>query len=195
MAKDATSTPCYAARDRDCGCRVAATIDDKNSQQHLQDMAKFCDMAIRDGLIIERTNVADVRNDFGHKCGKQNGTRAVSLAVMTPGLKLWRAFCEIEVFIASDLEPDEHEIKQSARYEADDSSEAFRVIGVRIVRELKEIPEDWQDSLPRGEETDLNCQQIVEQYLDARDKQLASQPMPNQTAMKFATDTEGTDAK
>lgn len=49
-----------------CGCLVAVSVD---SQEHKKDVAKDIAGFIKDGLIIERHPIEEVRKmDFGHKC-------------------------------------------------------------------------------------------------------------------------------
>ena len=99
-------------------------------------------------------------------------------------LKLWIATVEVEVLIASEEEPSDFDIKDAASEELRDNMHAGEVVGgAVIVDRLHDVPQDWRDSIPRGDADDKTCEQIVNEYLDAEAEAASKRPMPNQTCL------------
>lgn len=100
-------------------------------------------------------------------------------------MRLWTATVEIQVLVASEDEPSDYDIRDAAREEMRDSGGVMYGNAVEITS-LKDIPEAWRGSIPRGDEAgDQTCEQIVNARIDQLKAEAWNKPMPNQTALKL----------
>ena len=85
---DKTEIPAYIGR-AECGCVVAAIVDDgTDSQMVSENVASF----IKNGMIIERKTVGFVRENWGHKCGKNERHNNRLQPTTRGGHKTWAIF-------------------------------------------------------------------------------------------------------
>lgn len=94
-------------------------------------------------------------------------------------MKLWRATVEVEVFIASEDEPSDFDIRGAAADEIDDNG-AGDVFQAEEVERLADIPPEWRDTLPYGDADDKTCEEIYEAAKAARLEKAYNSPLPNQ---------------
>lgn len=96
-------------------------------------------------------------------------------------MRLWKATVEVEVLIASEDEPLTDEIVSAAEDEIKDNGpHCCDVTFVSECESLPDVPEDWLDTLPRGDSGDQSCRAMMEAILDAREQEQMRRPMPNQ---------------
>jgi hypothetical protein len=78
-------------------------------------------------------------------------------------MRVWKATCSITVCIAEEEKPSERACAVAATKEVTDGvgSWAFKFESVNEIERERDIPDEWEDSIPWGEKTDRTVYDLI----------------------------------
>lgn len=160
----------YIARCPTCNLIIAGRV---NNERHV-DTARFLASCAKRGFPIESV-AGGLRGQDWCKCERKE-------RIDVPGLKLWKATVEVEVFVAAETQPSTWDFADAAREEIFNNHDNASVYDEDQVEAIDEVPQVWLEAIPQGygNHDDLTCQQIVEANEAARLEAVRNSPMPNQ---------------